>query len=797
MKRELLKQIIVLITVSLCLTYAASSVVLAESMAEEMELDDYADTDWSDDFYEGDYEEEDTVFLENEDEEDDDDEDTDLIESLDEEESSSIDSEPEVLEDEIFEDITDSTADEEAAFAASDEFTIENGVLKKYNGPGGDVVIPQGVTKIGNGAFNPANNLTSITIPDSVTSIGASAFYICNNLTSLTIPSSVKEIGQYGFGGCNKISSLVIPDGIKIIRESSFQNCFNITNLVIPDSVTEIQAWAFDGCNKLTSLTIPGSVKKIGECAFADCTSLTSLTIPDNVTSVGAGAFSGCNSLTSLTIPDSVTSVGDDAFYVNGGSNLTSISIGNGLTDAESIIGSCQNLRTITISPNMQCSGGQLPGLFEDTETHEVYDTIPNGVSRTMVLKRSILKVDMYDFLGNQIEELSPLKYFAVPLTQNVHFKFGSFRLEENVDYRLSYENNVDVGTAYLIIEGINSLTGRKRLPFEIKPREISFADFTEITSKVYTGSPITQSPKVTFNFQPLTLNTDYSISYSNNTNVGDNAVITFTGMGKRFTGTYSTTFSITPKSLVNAEITGLSDKIYTGSAFEPKPTVTLDGRKLVLDQDYYLKYKYNTDASASEAKRATVAVYGMGNYSKIAVARFWIKPASLAKAEITGIKSKVYTGQALTQSPVVKLGGKTLKLDTDYYLAYKNNINTGKATIAIKGKGNYNSVAVRYFAINPKPSWIASLSSPKTKQIKITWGKRTQISGYQLEISTNKDFSKPRMQKNVYDPANLSMTVKVAKAKTTYYVRIRSFKKTKEKTYFSAWSATKTIKTK
>ena len=46
MKRELLKQIIVLITVSLCLTYAASSVVLAESMAEEMELDDYVDTDW-------------------------------------------------------------------------------------------------------------------------------------------------------------------------------------------------------------------------------------------------------------------------------------------------------------------------------------------------------------------------------------------------------------------------------------------------------------------------------------------------------------------------------------------------------------------------------------------------------------------------------------------------------------------------------------------------------------------------------------------------------------------------------
>ena len=202
------------------------------------------------------------------------------------------------------------------------------------------------------------------------------------------------------------------------------------------------------------------------------------------------------------------------------------------------------------------------------------------------------------------------------------------------------------------------------------------------------------------------------------------------------------------------------------------------------------------SDQSANVGK-ATIAVKGMGNYGNVAVRYFNIKAASVKNASITGISSKVYTGSALTQKPVVKLGGKTLKLNTDYYLAYKNNINTGRATIAIKGKGNYNNVAVKYFAINPKPSWIASLSSPKAKQIKITWGKRIQISGYQIEISTKKNFAKPKQQKNVYDPKKLSMTVSVSKAKTTYYVRIRSFKKTKDKTYFSAWSATKVIKTK
>ena len=148
MKGEFLKQIIVFITVSLCLSYAASSVVLAESITEETELDDYgpefedvvyeyasdddddyADAGLSDDFYEEEYEEEDTVLLGNEDEDTvlpgNEDEDTDLIESLDEEGSSSTDSEPEVLEDVIFEDITDSTVDEEAAaLAASDRKSV-------------------------------------------------------------------------------------------------------------------------------------------------------------------------------------------------------------------------------------------------------------------------------------------------------------------------------------------------------------------------------------------------------------------------------------------------------------------------------------------------------------------------------------------------------------------------------------------------------------------------------------------------------------------------------------------------
>ena len=71
------------------------------------------------------------------------------------------------------------------------EFEIENGVLKRYTGPGGDVVIPDGVTSIGDQAFYLCGKMTSVTMPDSVTQIGDDAFCLCDNLTSVTSPNSV------------------------------------------------------------------------------------------------------------------------------------------------------------------------------------------------------------------------------------------------------------------------------------------------------------------------------------------------------------------------------------------------------------------------------------------------------------------------------------------------------------------------------------------------------------------------------------------------------------------------------
>jgi len=194
------------------------------------------------------------------------------------------------------------------------DFIIKNGWLKEYVGPGGDVVIPQGVTRIGNRAFCDCTSLRSVTIPDSVTTISGSAFSGCMSLTSVTIPGSVKSLSDSIFSGCMSLTSVTIPDSVTSISDRMFSGCGSITSIKIPGSVTHIGERAFEGCHSLTSITIPDALASIGSEAFKDCGGLVSIVVPEGVTSIGDEAFKDCSSLKSITLPESMLEYGESLF---------------------------------------------------------------------------------------------------------------------------------------------------------------------------------------------------------------------------------------------------------------------------------------------------------------------------------------------------------------------------------------------------------------------------------------------------------------------------------------------------
>ena len=165
------------------------------------------------------------------------------------------------------------------AFAVESEFDIYQSYLLRYNGPGGDVTIPDGVTEIGwgvNKPFKDNKSLTSVTIPDSVTVIGEGAFQGCTGLTSVTIPDSVTYIGPGAFRDCTGLTSVTIG-GLTRGGDNAFAGCTGLTSVTISDGVTLIGIMMFSGCTSLASVTIPDSVTSIWDISFSGCTGLSDI----------------------------------------------------------------------------------------------------------------------------------------------------------------------------------------------------------------------------------------------------------------------------------------------------------------------------------------------------------------------------------------------------------------------------------------------------------------------------------------------------------------------------------------
>ena len=239
--------------------------------------------------------------------------------------------------------------------------------------------------------------------------------------------------------------------------------------------------------------------------------------------------------------------------------------------------------------------------------------------------------------------------------------------------------------------------------------------DVTGITDKEYTGEPIEQNPVVTVDGKQLVKDQDYTVSYSNNTNLGE-AKVTITGQGF-YKNSVTKTFQITPATITKNCVSGVVDLPFIRSSTRDRqhPVVVVNGRTLVKDTDYEVHFE-NTD----QVGTATLIIAGIGYYTGEVRVPFKILPSPIRDATVTGIKDMAYTGEPVTleRRLSLKYKGYGIYENTDYTVTYKNNVKPGTATVIIKGKTNFTGTLTRTFniieAVEYQPTLSSYLITPK-----------------------------------------------------------------------------------
>ncbi len=166
-------------------------------------------------------------------------------------------------------------------------FRIENAVLKRYYGDAEEVVVPDGVTEIGIGAFHANTTLQKVVLPQGVSVIQASAFQGCTALCEISLPYGLHEIGSHAFENCSSLKEIHFPDSLCSLGNHSFAGCAVLQQIDLPDSVIRLDGGCFAGCTSLQSVKMSAGIKEIMGYAFQNCISLTELVIPDTAEQVG------------------------------------------------------------------------------------------------------------------------------------------------------------------------------------------------------------------------------------------------------------------------------------------------------------------------------------------------------------------------------------------------------------------------------------------------------------------------------------------------------------------------------
>ena len=728
------------------------------------------------------------------------------------------------------------------------------------------------VTSIGDNAFQNCASLKNITLSPETEYINSNAFSNCDSLESIVIPDKVTAIYNNAFSDCDKLSSVTLSKALKQIGESAFNNCDALTSIKIPDSVETIGYRAFYGCEKLADVDMGNGVSKLYSEAFGLCPALTKIVLSNNLTSIPEYAFADCTKLTDVTVYPSVTEIATNAFSYPAkttmrglkGSYAETYANDRGMT-FETITSVYASMLTVKFkndydgyeaAPSYTYTGKPFKpdvkvylGSYELTAGTDYKIVSYKNNTKIGTATCTIQGLGTYTGTTTGSFTIAPIPlpgyswYYSLEYS-NYDYTGKEIRpavtcegLTEGIDFTVSYKDNINAGTAQVIITGIGNYSGTYTLEFTINPVTIC-KDVSQLQSKhpydenahevyVYNGAEGAENLYLTFSddtqFEEYC---DYLYIYdANGYEVGS-----YTGdelSGKTITVPRSYVKLVLNTDSSNNEygfrVVSASDKLECAThvfgdwKITEEATCTTTGTKT---RACTVCGKVETVTIAKTAHKYVNTIvkptYKAQGYTlhKCSVCGYSYKDnytPALKLTELTGVKVKTQGTNSLTlawdknanaKGYIIEQykGGKWtqiaktnsnatvtytvngLKADTTYTFRIKAYVISGESEIY----GGYVKIAGKTRIPN-----VASFKgrAVSASAVKLDWSKNDKATGYVIEQYKGGKWTAIATTKN---NTTLTFTVKGLAKGTTYSFRIKSFRKTGSTTEFSEYASVK-----
>ncbi len=671
-----------------------------------------------------------------------------------------------------------------------------------------EIILPEGIVHMEQNVFDGCSSLKSLVLPDSLVSIEKGIISNCSSLKEITIPKGVTDIASRALA-CDGLTAIyvaeenpsyasqdgilynkekdillccpggkisgafTIPENTKEIGNEAFWDCKGLTDITITKNVARIGDWAFDSL-PLAQVEIPGNVKNIGECAFFNCDKLAKVTLSEGIETIGSGAFTlistSCTEgeMKGVTVPASVTSLGMDVFW------------------------ECINLPAIDVADGSENYASEDGILYTKDKT--VMLACPAGKSGEALIPASVTDIDTH-----LLEPCEKITAIAVDPGSM------SYASEEGVLY-----NKEKTALLFCPKAKIKPNEVRITVPDTVQSiAENAFAHSSGLTEHVtlvcYKGSPAQKyAEEHGMLFETSREANTFTIVFDANggTNIGGDSLAvtegkTLSGMGAAlpeanragyvFLGWFT---EKTGGTEVTAEtnFTG-SQTVYAHweqqhSGDGPSEPGQPDGSGGTTQQPEgtggTTQQPGGTGGTTQQPEGTggtTQQPGGTGGTTQPTQPDGPVQQGQTAKYTVTFHKNG---GSKASKTSITVVGGQKIgKLPTaqrkgyaflGWYTAKKGGT---KITSSLKVTKNLSVYAQWKKVTKPKKAGKPSLKSQKSGQLTISYRKISGAKGYEICYSTKKNFKGAKK----FTTAKTKSIVKKLKKKTFYYVKVRAYK--------------------